>query len=107
MIIASLYSKPVNKSIAFHYGQKNNGYSAFIPNTRYLVYQPRLTDAIIVIFGLLSYEHPCNKMVFFVALLMPYASHLCTFVWIVYHADGKRQHSFTPFAGRIEPDDGL
>ena len=60
MIIASLYSKPVNKSIAFHYGQKNNGYSAFIPNTRYLVYQPRLTDAIIVIFGLLSYEHPCN-----------------------------------------------
>ena len=37
MIIASLYSKPVNKSIAFHYGQKNNGYSAFIPNTRYLV----------------------------------------------------------------------
>lgn len=29
MIIASLYSKPVNKSIAFHYGQKNNGYSAF------------------------------------------------------------------------------
>lgn len=48
-----------------------------------------------------------NKMVFFVALLMPYASHLCTFVWIVYHADGKRQHSFTPFAGRIEPDDGL
>ena len=61
MIIASLYSKPVNKSIAFHYGQKNNGYSAFIPNTRYLVYQPRLTDAIIVIFGLLSYEHPCKK----------------------------------------------
>ena len=60
MIIASLYSKPVNKSIAFHYGQKNNGYSAFIPNTRYLVYQPRLTDAIIVIFGLLSYEHPCK-----------------------------------------------
>ena len=61
MIIASLYSKPVNKSIAFHYGQKNNGYSAFIPNTRYLVYQPRLTDAIIVIFGLLSYEHPCKE----------------------------------------------
>ena len=61
MIIASLYSKPVNKSIAFHYGQKNNGYSAFIPNTRYLVYQPRLTDAIIVIFGLLSYEHPCKQ----------------------------------------------
>lgn len=25
-----------------------------------------------------------NKMLFFVALLMPYASHLCTFVWIVY-----------------------
>ena len=48
-----------------------------------------------------------NKMLFFVALLMPYASHLCTFVWIVYHADGKRQHSFTPFAERIEPDDGL
>lgn len=65
MIIASLYSKPVNKSIAFHYGQKNNGYSAFIPNTRYLVYQPRLTDAIIVIFGLLSYEHPCNTQAFF------------------------------------------
>ncbi len=62
MIIASLYSKPVNKSIAFHYGQKNNGYSAFIPNTRYLVYQPRLTDAIIVIFGLLSYEHPCKGL---------------------------------------------
>ena len=48
-----------------------------------------------------------NKMLFFVALLMPYASHLCTFVWIVYHADGKRQHGFTPFAERIEPDDGL
>ena len=48
MIIASLYSKPVNKSIAFHYGQKNNGYSAFIPNTRYLVYLPRLTDAIVL-----------------------------------------------------------
>ena len=28
MIIASLYSKPVNKSIAFTHGQKNNGYSA-------------------------------------------------------------------------------
>ena len=67
MIIASLYSKPVNKSIAFHYGQKNNGYSAFIPNTRYLVYQPRLTDAIIVIFGLLSYEHPCKDEGFFFA----------------------------------------
>ena len=52
MIIASLYSKPMNKSIALHYGQKNNGYSAFIPNTRYLVYQPRLTDAIIVISGI-------------------------------------------------------
>ena len=48
-----------------------------------------------------------NKMLFFVALLMPYASHLCTFVWIVYHADGKRQHGFTPFAERIEPDDDL
>ncbi len=66
MIIASLYSKPVNISIAFHYGQKNNGYSAFIPNTRYLVYQPRLTDAIIVIFGLLSYEHPCNARELFI-----------------------------------------
>lgn len=69
MIIASLYSKPVNKSIAFHYGQKNNGYSAFIPNTRYLVYQPRLTDAIIVIFGLLSYEHPCNVRASFFSIL--------------------------------------
>ena len=29
MIIVSLYSKPVNKSIAFTHGQKNNGYSAF------------------------------------------------------------------------------
>ena len=48
-----------------------------------------------------------NKMLFFVALLMPYASHLCTFVWIVYHADGKRQHSFAHFAERIEPDDGF
>ena len=48
-----------------------------------------------------------HKRLFFVALLMPYASHLCTFVWIVYHADGKRQHSFTPFAERIEPDYGL
>ena len=64
MIIASFYSKPVNKSIAFHYGQKNNGYSAFIPNTRYLVYQPRLTDALIVICQLLSYEHPCKPGVF-------------------------------------------
>ena len=25
----------------------------------------------------------------------------------IYHADGKRQHGFTPFAERIEPDDGL
>ena len=55
-----LYSKSVNRSIASTHGQKNNGYSAFIPNTRYLVYQPRLTDAIIVISELLSYEHPCN-----------------------------------------------
>ena len=29
MIIASLYSKPVNKYIAFTHRQKNNGYSAF------------------------------------------------------------------------------
>ena len=29
MIIASLYSKPVNKSIASTHGQKNNGYSDF------------------------------------------------------------------------------
>ena len=31
-----------------------------------------------------------NKMLFFVALLMPYASLLCTFVSIVYHADRKK-----------------
>ena len=47
------------------------------------------------------------KRLFFVALLMPYASRLCTFVWIVYHADGKRLNSFTPFAERIEPDHDL
>ena len=41
-----------------------NGNPRFIvhlhTNTRYLVYQPRLTDAIIVIFTLLSYEHPAK-----------------------------------------------
>ena len=36
------------------------------------------------------------KRLFFIALLMPHASQLCTFVWIVYHADRKRQHGFPP-----------
>ena len=40
-------------------GKKITG-TRLSPNTRYLVYQPRLTDAIIVILELLSYEHPCN-----------------------------------------------
>ena len=31
---------------------KNNGYPAFTPNTRYFVYQPCLTDAIIVNSGI-------------------------------------------------------
>ena len=41
-------------------GKKITG-TRLSPNTRYLVYQPRLTDALIVICQLLSYEHPCNR----------------------------------------------
>ena len=43
-----LYLKAVNKSIAFRDGKKITGI-LLSPNTRYLVYQPRLTDALIVI----------------------------------------------------------
>ena len=41
-----------------------------------------------------------NKMLFFVALLMPHASHLCTFVWIVYHADRQKATRFVLFIQR-------
>ena len=43
----SLYSKNVNKSIASTHEQKITG-TQLSPNTRYLVYQPRLTDAIVL-----------------------------------------------------------
>ena len=46
------------------------------------------------------------KMLFFAALLMPHTSQLCTSLWIVYHADKKRQHSFAHFAERNESDYG-
>ena len=36
-----------------------------------------------------------------------YTSPFCTSVLIVYHADGKRQHSFAPFTERNESDNGL
>ena len=45
-----------------------------------------------------------HKRLFFVALLMPHAPQFYTFVWIVYHADRKKQHSFATFAERIELD---
>ena len=46
--LRQLYLKAVNKSIAFRDGKKITGIR-LSPNTRYLVYQPRLTDALIVI----------------------------------------------------------
>ena len=37
-----------------------------------------------------------HKRLFFVALLMPHTSRLCTFVLIVYHADRKKTTQFSP-----------
>ena len=70
-------------------GKKITG-TRLSPNTRYLVYQPRLTDALIAICQLLSYEHPRKRQEKNVSYSHLTNSTECDIIWSYLTANAER-----------------